>query len=438
MRIAYFTNQYPATSHTFIRREIHALEARGHLTFRYALRHGQGLVDSVDLSEQAATHSVLSLRASGLLSVAFRSFLSRPMAALRALRATLRYASVSRRGLLVHLAYLAEALIIAAWCRRDRVEHLHVHFGTNPATVGVLVKELTGIPFSFTLHGPEEFDRPEEHDLRSKVAASSFVATVSSFGRSQLMRWAAFEDWDKIKVIHCGLDGAYLDETSQSQVAGAALLCVARLSEQKGHLVLIEAAAMLRARGADFRLRIVGDGPLRQTIEVRIGELGLSRHVQILGSLSQAGIREEIRACRVMVLPSFAEGLPVVLMESMALRKPVVSTFVAGIPELVRPDNGWLVPAGDSAALCDAMQTALDTDRATLARMGELARDRVLARHDVGASACLLEKHMLHSARPNAAVQRLRIDASQISGAETMPDEICKEMRGRSARPAAE
>ena len=436
MRIGYFTNQYPATSHTFIRREIRALEARGHPTYRYAIRQGHGLVDAQDLSEQAATQHVLSLGAGGLLSAALRSFLFRPVAALRAMRTTWRYASVSRRGLLVHLAYLVEALIIAAWCRRDRIEHLHVHFGTNPATVGALVNELTGIPFSFTLHGPEEFDRPEEHDLRSKVAASSFVATVSSFGRSQLMRWAAFEDWDKIKVVHCGLDEAYLDETSRSQVVGASLLCVARLSEQKGHLVLIEAAAMLRARRADFRLRIVGDGPLRQTIEARIRELGLSNYVQMLGSLSQAGVCGEIRACRAMVLPSFAEGLPVVLMESMALRKPVVSTFVAGIPELVCPDNGWLVPAGDPAALCDAMQAALDADHATLAGMGERARKRVLARHDARTSARLIEKHVLSSRHPVG--HGALMDARQMSDPEAVSNEIAKEMRGRSARPAAE
>ena len=421
MRVAYFTNQYPATSHTFIRREILAVEARGHRVFRYAVRPEADLVDPADVAERSITDHVLSQGSLHLVTSIIKGLISRPLRSMRAARAALRYSSTSRRGTFVHLAYLAEAFVVANWCRRDRVEHLHVHFGTNPATVGALVHELTAIPFSFTLHGPEEFDRAEEHGLRSKVAAASFVATVSSFGRSQLMRWARFEDWHKIHVVHCGLDKDYLHRPEFRRHGGHVLLCVARLAEQKGHMALLEAAAKLRQRGVEFELRLVGDGPLRSIIDSRIAELGLRDHVRLLGSLPQQAVRGEISACRALLLPSFAEGLPVVLMEAMALGKPVISTYIAGIPELVGPEHGWLVPAGDISALSKVMQEALAADRATLSQMGSLGRRRVLKRHDIAVSASLMERLMEEA---GGILPARGSSSSPTLGAKAMADEV--------------
>ncbi|MDI6027527.1 glycosyltransferase [Corticibacterium sp. UT-5YL-CI-8] len=405
MRIAYFTNEYPAVSHTFIRREIRAMEARGHTVLRYALHCSPtDLVDSEDRAELERTKHVLSLPKAELLAIALLSALTVPHRAARAAWQAARYSARSTRGLPIHIAYLAEALVLAAWCRRDEVEHLHVHFGTNPATVGALVHELTGVPFSITVHGPEEFDRPHEHGLSLKIARSSFVAGVSSYGRSQLMRWASAEEWSKLHVVHCGLDQAYAAEPSPKS-RSRSLLCVGRYSDQKGHLLLIEAAAQLRESSVDFQIRLAGDGPLRPVMERRIRDSGLTEHVVLLGSLPQAAIREEIRQAQAFVLPSFAEGLPVALMESMALRTPVISTYIAGIPELVSPEQGWLIPAGDVGALCDAMNRALETDQPTIDRMGELARERVLARHDIATSALLLERHMMRRTTQSPAVQ---------------------------------
>lgn len=395
MRIAYFTNQYPATSHTFIRREIKAMEARGHTIFRYTLRCSpEDLVDSEDFAELQRTHVVLSMTKAQLVAKAALGAVTGPYRAARAAALTKRYSARSTRGLFIHFAYLVEALVLADWCRRDEIDHLHVHFGTNPATVGALVHELTGIPFSITVHGPEEFDRPHEHALGPKIAATSFVAAISFFGRSQLMRWAPPEEWSKLHVVHCGLDSAYTAQPAPKGISRS-LLCVGRYAEQKGHLLLIEAAAMLRDRGEHFQIRLAGDGPLRAVMERRIRECGLENEVLLLGSLPQAAIREEIRSAHAFVLPSIAEGLPVAIMESMALGTPVISTYVAGIPELVQPEHGWLVPAGDPVALCDAMQQALATDLATIVEMGAKARAKVLTHHDIATSALLLERHIL-------------------------------------------
>lgn len=395
MRIAYLTNQYPATSHTFIRREIIALEARGHTVLRYSIRMPlDRLEDREDIAELGKTRHLLALGPAKILRQATRTMLSRPLQTVRAAFKALRYSARSDRGFVVHLAYLVEALAIADWCRREKVEHLHVHFGTNPATVAALVHRLTGIPFSFTVHGPEEFDRAESHSLGAKMAESAFVTAVSSFGRSQLMRWAAMEDWHKIHVVHCGLDRPYFDEPAAPAGDAPNLLCVARLSEQKGLLVLVNAAAMLRDEGVDFTLTIIGDGPLRRPIEEEIRRLNIGNQIKLAGWMGQPEVRQHIRSSRAMVLPSFAEGLPVVLMESMALRRPVISTYIAGIPELVTPEDGWLIPAGDPVALCAAMKAAIEADTGTIQRMGEHARKRVIARHDAAVSAGLIERHI--------------------------------------------
>lgn len=399
MRIAYLTNQYPATSHTFIRREIIALEARGHTVFRYSIRKPlDPLEDREDIAELGKTRHLLALGPATILRQASRIALARPLKSIGTAFEALRYSARSDRGLSVHLAYFVEALAVADWCRRDKVEHLHVHFGTNPATVAALVSGLTGIPFSFTVHGPEEFDRAESHSLGAKMAACSFVTAVSSFGRSQLMRWVATGDRHKIHVVHCGLDRPYFDEPASPAGDAPNLLCVARLSEQKGLPVLLNAAAMLRDEGVGFTLTVVGDGPLRRPIEEEIRRLNLGNHIRLAGWMGQPEVRQQIRLSRAMVLPSFAEGLPVVLMESMALRRPVVSTYIAGIPELVTPDNGWLIPAGDPVALCAAMKAAIETDTAEIRRMGERARERVMSRHDAAVSAGLIERHILNAA----------------------------------------
>jgi glycosyltransferase involved in cell wall biosynthesis len=168
-------------------------------------------------------------------------------------------------------------------------------------------------------------------------------------------------------------------------------VCVGRLSEQKGQLLLIEAARLLAERGCGFELVLAGDGEMRSEIAAAIARAGLEDKVRITGWIDGAGVREEMLAARALVLPSFAEGLPVVIMEAMALHRPVISTYVAGIPELVRPGvDGWLVPAGDAAALADAMQDCLDAPAAALERMGAAAHKRVLERHDVDKAAAML------------------------------------------------
>src|SRR5262249_15179262 len=198
-----------------------------------------------------------------------------------------------------------------------------------------------------------------------------FTAAVSEFTRSQLYRWSDRADWSRIHVIHCGLDGTFLDAGTSAIPEAQRLVCVGRLAEQKGPLLLIEAAGQLAAEGVMFELVLVGDGPLRSPIEQRIEQLRLRQHVRLAGWQDAMAVRDEILQARAVVLPSFAEGLPVVLMEALALGRPVISTYIAGIPELVEPGVcGWLVPAGAVGPLVDAMRAALTTSVGELERLG--------------------------------------------------------------------
>jgi glycosyltransferase involved in cell wall biosynthesis len=387
--IAYLINQYPSASQTFIRREIAAIEALGVPVRRYAVRAWDTpLVDPDDLLEADRTRRILDRGAGALLRYLICAAVSRPRRFLSASSAALRLGRVSERGLAVHLVYLAEACVLRDWCERDGIEHLHVHFGTNSTTVALLCRLMGGPPYSFTTHGPEEFDRPVALALGEKIRHAAFAVAICSFGRSQLWRWAEFGDWGKVHVVHCGLDDEYLGAPASPPSPSPRLINIGRLSEQKGQLILVEAAARLRAQGREFEVLLVGDGPLRPILEKRIAQRGLEAHVKLAGWLSGADVRRELLAARGLVLPSFAEGLPVVIMEALALHRPVISTYVAGIPELVRPgETGWLVPAGDVDELVTAIAQLFDASPDQLERMGQASAARVARDHDVRTEA---------------------------------------------------
>ena len=214
---------------------------------------------------------------------------------------------------------------------------------------------------------------------------------ITSFARSQLCRWVEHAHWPKVKVVHCGLEPAYYEVEPVPPAAAPRLVCVGRLSAEKGQLLLIEAAAHLAAKGIRFDLVLVGGGEMRAEIEALIAKHALEKQVRITGWISNVQVREEILAARGLVLPSFAEGLPVVIMEAMALRRPVLATYVAGIPELVQHGkNGWLFPAGSIDALTEAMEDCLSRSADELSVMGEAAYAHVRERHSVDIAAAKL------------------------------------------------
>jgi len=384
MRVAYFTNQYPSVSHTFIRREIAALEEKGIQVERFSIRPPPvQLVDPEDLAEQARTTVLLSRGIPRLALTAAWTAGLHPIRFLKALRMSIRMGLRSERGLLRNLAYLMTACTTLRLFRRAQCTHVHVHFGTNPTAVVLLCRTLGGPPYSFTVHGPEEFDKPWALSLTEKIEGANFVACVSSFGRSQLYRQCGYSHWPNVKVVRCGVDRAYIEANITPIGDTRRLVCVGRICEQKGQLLLIQAAAKVRDTGERFELILVGDGDMRPEVQSLIQQHDLGDLVTITGWASGAEVQDYLIGARALVLPSFSEGLPVVIMEALALGRPVLSTYIAGIPELVEPGAcGWLVPAGSVDALVQAMLEVLRASPERLEELGREGRRRVLVSHD--------------------------------------------------------
>jgi colanic acid/amylovoran biosynthesis glycosyltransferase len=384
-KVAYLINQYPKISHAFIRREIRALERHGIEIQRIGLRGWDAeIVDTEDGDEQRQTRYLLQDGMAPLLGAVVKVLLIRPRQFMAALALAIKVGRRADRSLYYHLFYFAEACRTLDWLRSSGAGHVHAHFGTNAAEILMLARILGGPSYSFTVHGPEEFDKPEFLHMREKVRHAAFVVAITSYTRSQIYRWIEHADWPKIKLVHCGIEAAFHENASAAVVQAPRLVSVGRLSAQKGQLLLIEAARVLAARNVDFEIVLVGDGEMRREIEALISKYSLQDKVTLTGAISTEQLREEMLRARGLILPSFAEGLPMVIMEAMALRRPVLTTYVAGIPELVQPGKtGWLFPAGSVEALIEALQDFFSRSADELRIMGDAAYERALARHSI-------------------------------------------------------
>lgn len=398
MKIAYLVNTYPRPSHTFIRREVQALERRGFSIHRFAMRSERtGLVDPADLAEDDRTEHVLHMPKGRLIATALRWMLAHPLRSATAWAAALRCGALGvggtagTGGRLRHLVYMVEAAYIAKRCTQLEIGHLHAHFGTNSTTVAMLAHLLGGPRYSFTVHGPEEFDAPVALALGEKMQHAAFTVAISSFGRSQLYRWAALADWKKLNVVHCGIEPEKFPNPSALPSGGPHLVAIGRLSEQKGFSLLIKAVSLSVAAHPNLHLTLVGDGPMRPEIEALTTANDLSRHITLAGWQDETGVKHALAAAQALILPSFAEGLPMVVMEAMAAGRPVICTAIAGVPELVvAGETGWILPAGDATALAHAISALACTPPDVLATMGIAARIRVLERHDIDIEAAKL------------------------------------------------
>ncbi|MFM7572259.1 MAG: glycosyltransferase [Snowella sp.] len=384
MKIAYLINSYPMVSLSFIRREIHALESLGLVISRFSIRvWNDELVDKADKDEFKKTKFLLGVGIGGLLRSFLGVILLSPITMFQTLLLTIKIGRRSERGLIIHLIYLAEACVLLQELTKKGISHIHAHFGSNSTTVAMLCHCLGGPTYSFTVHGPEEFDKVNAIALPEKIKRASFVVAVSSFGRSQLLRWCDYSDWSKIEVVHCGLDAMFLAQPYVPLPTEPQFVCVGRLSEQKGISILVEAVGQLAKKGLRFKLVIVGDGSLRPEIETLIKNLQVEEYIQLTGWATNLEVKQHILDSQVMILPSFAEGLPVAIMESLALFRPVLTTYIAGIPELIQPNrSGWLVPAGSVEELAIAMAQILSLPSEKIVEMGKIGAEIVNKQHN--------------------------------------------------------
>lgn len=390
--IGYLVSQYPATSHTFIRREVEAVRALGLDVATYSVRRPAHVVDTErEAAARAETFTILDLPKPRLLLAALAEMARRPGRAIATLRLALRHRVPGLRALIWSLFHFAEALVLAARLRRDGAAHLHNHFGNAGATVGLLAARQAGIGWSLTLHGISEFDYPAGNLLPEKLRHAEFAACVSYFGMAQAMRLAAPELWPKLSVVRCAIDPADLPAVA-ARGPGAAreIVCVGRLSAEKGHAGLLDALAALMPAHPGLRLTLVGDGPEDAALRARAAALGLEDRVTFTGRLDEAATLARIAGADMLVLPSFMEGLPIVLMEAMALGVPVIASRVAGIPELViEGETGLLFDPANWRALGEAIARLAD-DAALGARLAEAARAKIAAEFAYPAAAAPL------------------------------------------------
>jgi colanic acid/amylovoran biosynthesis glycosyltransferase len=397
MTLGYLTNLYGRASDTFIRQEVFQLRKLGHTVLTFSLRQPEPehVVSDEVRNERARTEYILDAGMLKLALAVLACAVFHPLRTARTMALAWKTRAPGLKALVWQAFYLVEAAYLARRIESLGVEHVHDHIAMNSATVGMLAARLSGVMWSMTVHGPHDFVEPIRWALPEKLESAAFTVFVSEFGRSQGMWHAPVSVWPKLHVVRCGLDDTFLGAATIPIPQAPRLVFVGRLSPEKGGVLLVEAASKLKRHGVGVELVMIGDGPSRSDIEQVVASHGLGSTVTLLGWHGSKRVREEILSSRALVLPSFAEGLPIVLMEALALHRPVVSTYVAGIPELVEPGiNGFLVPPGSVDDLAEAMRAVVGASVDILAEMGRNGAARVADRHDAAANARQLEALM--------------------------------------------
>ena len=389
-RLAYLTSQYPAASHTFIRREIEALREQGWSIDTFSIRPpgSDETAGDADRREAEQTLYILKQSIGAFAGAHLATLFTQPLAYFRTFGLALSHRAPGARGLFLSIAHFAESVLLARELRRRGIAHLHNHFANSAATVGLLASKLAGLGWSFTMHGISETDYPAGLMLGRKIEAAGLVACVSYFGRAQGMRLVDPSNWDKMHVVRCGVPFDRLP--SKVDGGSSTITCVGRLSPEKGQTGLLRAFARLRSKHPDAVLRLVGDGPDRDALERLASDLGIGGAVTFAGRLPEQETLAEIARADILVLPSFMEGLPIVLMEAMALGVPVIASRVAGIPELVSDGKtGLLFAPSDWDELAHCMERLLG-DKALGESLAQNGKWKITSEFDTRKSAKIL------------------------------------------------
>ncbi|MDJ0648921.1 MAG: glycosyltransferase family 4 protein [Xenococcaceae cyanobacterium MO_188.B19] len=361
MRIGYITGEYPRATDTFVQREVEALRKEGAEVFTFSVRRtaDEHIVGVEQEAERDRTFYILPPNIIGLLTAHLYLLITSPARYFRSIKLAWDTRQHGLKGNLYQLFYFLEAGILAKEIKTKKIQHLHNHAPDSSGTVSMLAAELGDFSFSFTLHGPYIFFAPQAWRLDEKAKRAKFIICISNFARSQGMLFAPVEKWQQMHIIHCGVDPELFELVSHNRV-GNRLLYVGRLAATKGLPILLESIAKLRISHPDLILTVVGDGSDRKFLETMTKELDIEQNVKFVGYQSQTMVRQYMQQTDLFVLPSFAEGIPVVLMEALAAGVPVVTTQIAGISELVENGiSGYLVPPGDMNSLTIKIEALL-------------------------------------------------------------------------------
>ena len=404
MRVGYLMSRYPAISHAFILREVAELRRAGVEVETMSIRATDpaDLLADADRREHAGTFAVLPTSVPRLLRAHVAALARSPRSYAATLAFALRTSSPGLRDRLWRLFHFAEAMLVLGHCRRTGIRHIHAQFADVATDVAMLVahyeqtraRSRDAFTWSLAVHGPVEFFDVERYGIPGKLEHARFATAISDYGRSQLMWFSDADRWPHLHVVHCGVDpSVYVPEQRSAPDDGiVTILTVGRLIRGKGLSILLEALRELRAKGVAVRLVVVGDGPARGDFEQLVRSLGLGDVVELAGAVGQDEIRRRYADADLFCLPSFAEGIPVVLMEAMAMELLVVTTAITGIPELITDGiHGLLVAPGRVDLLVAALERLIAAPQLR-AEMGRAGREKVSAEFDVRASAQRLEE----------------------------------------------
>lgn len=380
--MAYVVSQYPMLSMIFIIREVIQLRALGFridvASINAADRGKEGLTDA-EAAEADMTYYVIPHGLKGALAAHGKTLIKRPGAYFKGWVRAFKLAGLDFGRLIYNLAYLTEALMIGVWMESKNQTHLHAHLGSQAATIAMFVKQVFGFSYSITVHGPDEFYDAHRQYLGEKVITSDFICCISHFAKSQLSKLSPYEHWHKLEVSRLGVDPTVFEpKVFNPSPEVFEVICVGRLCSAKGQHILVDAIELLREEGRAIRLRLVGDGVDRRSLEDHVKERELSQDVIFEGAVNQDRIRDLYSRADAFSIPSFAEGIPVVLMEAMSMEIPCVTTRITGIPELIRDGvDGILAAPSDVRGLADGLGQLMDNPEMR-EQMGKQARQRIV------------------------------------------------------------
>lgn len=387
VRLAYLVSRYPAVSHTFVLREIRLLRERN-FEINVASINGPDRADESltpqELEEKSRTYYVKRQAAKDIIPAHFKSLFRDPIQYLKGLGLALSLGGADLKQVLYGVFYFSEALLLGEWMAKKGIRHVHIHFANPAAFVGLLASKVFGTTYSLTVHGPAEFYDAIKGNLAEKIARAAFVLCISDFAKSQLMKVSRWEDWQKIEVVPLGVElDKYSPPNFREKPETFEMLCVGRLVPAKGQKVLVDILEKLLSKKRKVKLRLVGDGPDRKALENEVKKKGIESAVSFEGSVDQDRIISFFQKADIFILPSFDEGVPVALMEAMAMKIPCVSTNVAGIPELIENNtNGILVPPSNLGALVNAVESLMDNG-GLRRRIGEAGRKKIEEKYDL-------------------------------------------------------
>ncbi len=381
-KLAYLISLYPAISHTFILREILGLKKMG---FEIAVASINSLdkahtnLTKDELSEHQNTFYIKKQGFLGALKALATTLFTHPIGLFKGLWTSIKLGGLHPKNFLYSFAYFIEALILGNWISSKQISHLHVHFINPATTVGLIASKTFPITYSFTSHGPDEFYDIKGQSILEKILAAKFVVSISYYNQSQLMRVAPHTEWDKFNVIRLGIDPTIFAPTSKNKPNELfEILCVGRLAPTKGQLLLVDAVNTLIQEGLPLRLLLIGNGP-----DWNILKQKENKNILLEGSVNQDKIQNFYNQADLFVLPSFAEGVPIVLMEAMAKEIPCISTYVNGIPELIENKlNGILIAPSSIEELVNAIRESY-SNQALRNQIAKGGREKILLKYDL-------------------------------------------------------